>query len=180
MLHAPKRELIARGKRLLRKQLNRPVVVSPSPPYDHSERKDAAVLAWWAKIFELYDIDPASPTRWEQAAWFLAVNLFPNFTIIEGKKSKIGRSDTKAEVMELFYKFQDYKPPPKPKGSKYKKFLKAYFAECAACKLKSPMALKLALARARKQHNDRRNQDLLLRHAVMKALGLRPYLIVRD
>jgi hypothetical protein len=119
MLRDPKR--IAREKRALRKQLNRPVIVAPFPVEDFSERSDTAVLGWFAKIFELYDIDPASPTRWEQAAWSLAFDRFPNFKIIG--KSNIGRPGTKADVMELFYKFQNYEPPPRSTGSKYKKFL---------------------------------------------------------
>jgi hypothetical protein len=171
MLRDPKAELIARGKRTLRKQLNRPAIVAPFPVEDCSERSDAAVLAWFAKIFELYDIDPASPTRWEQVAWSLAFDLFPNFKIIG--KSNIGHPGTAPLVMELFYRFQEYERQRGQAGSKYKNFLRNHAAECAACKLKTEMALKGAMLRARKQHSlDRYNEDLLIRLGAMKALGL--------
>jgi hypothetical protein len=169
MLHDPKRELAAR-KKSIKKHLNRPVVVNPFPVDDYSERRDAAIVAWFAGIFELYDIDPASPTRWEQAAWFLAFDLFPNFATIG--KSNMGNPGTKAEVMKLFYKFQIYEQQPR-KGSKYKNFLHDHRAECAACKLHSDRTLKVAMARARRQHGvDRAAEELLIRLGSMKALGI--------
>ncbi len=169
MLHDPNRELEARKKSALRKHLNRSVIVNPFPIRDYSERRDAAIAAWFGDIFELYDINPISSTRWEQVAWFLASDLFPKFATIS--KSNMGNPGTKAEVMELFHKFQSYKP--RKKGSKYKLFLRDHAAECRACKLKSDRALKVAMARARKQHSlDRNNEDLLVRFEAMRALGL--------
>jgi hypothetical protein len=169
MLYDPKG---IRSKRALRQQLNRAVVV-PSFPLDSlSERENAAIGAWLGKIFELYEIDPTSPTRWERAVWSLALDLFPNFAVVG--LSNVGRPSTKPAVMELFYKFQTYQQKPGRKGSKYKNFLHDHRAECEACKLKSDRALKGAMLRAQRQHElGRQGEEFLLRFGAMRALGLK-------
>jgi hypothetical protein len=166
MLLGPSKAL---ARRTLRQRLNRPVVVNPFPATDLSERRNAAIAAWVAQIFELYGIDPASPERWERGFWHLASDLFPNFATIG--KSSVGNPGTKDKVRELFYKFQAYRPDKQ--GSKYKCFLADHRAACRACNIKTADTLKGAMLRMRHERDrDRRNTELLTRIESMKALGL--------
>jgi hypothetical protein len=105
MLHDP-RKSEARRKEAARRALNRPVIVPPLPVSDLEERKNAAVLAWFAKLFDFYEIDPNGATRWEQLAWRLAFDRFPNFSI--AGKSNVGTPGTKDAIMKLFYTFLPY------------------------------------------------------------------------
>jgi hypothetical protein len=168
MLHDRHRELAVK-KRDIRKRLNRPATVAPFPAADLAERMNAAVLAWWADIFTLYDIDPDDPMRWERVAWHLACDLFPNFEIVG--KSSIGSPGSRAEVMKLFYEFQAYRP--QSGGSKYKIFLRDHFAECKRCNLTTAESLKGAMLKASRRHKSNRyDEELLARFETMKALGL--------
>ena len=166
MMHGPSKAL---ARRTLRQRLNRPVVVNPFPAADLSERRNAAIAAWFAGIFELYDIDPDSPTRWERVAWHLASDLFPNFATIG--KSSVGNPGTKNQVRELYYKFQAYRPGKG--GSKYKQFMAEHRAACNACNIKTHRSLATAMLHMRAEHvRDRRNTELLVRLETMKALGI--------
>jgi len=170
MLHDP-RKIEDRRKEAMRRELNRPVVVAPFPIADYAARKDAAVLTWFGKLCEVYDIDPKAPSRWEQLAMRLALERFPNFEL-HSKQPKVGNPGTKNDVMKLFHAFQNY-ALPRGSGSKYKKFWNDHQAACKACKIKTAGALKEAMRRARQQHDvDRRNEELLIRHETMKALGI--------
>src|ERR1700677_3653974 len=119
MARDPQAELSPNCRRAARRRLNPPVIVSPYPFETISERRDAAIAAWFADLFHLYDLDPNSETRWEQVAWALAFDLFPKFGTVG--KSNVGAPGTRAGVLQLFHKFQSYQP--RAKGSKYTNFL---------------------------------------------------------
>jgi hypothetical protein len=164
---------IARRRRALHKELNQPVVVAPFPIADLAERSDAAVIAWFTKLFELYDVDPVSSTRWEILAMRLALERFPNFELV-GVSPKVGNPGTKDDVAKLYRVFRNYEAS-RGSGSKFKNFLRDHRAACAACKITTPASLKEAMRRARRQYEaDRRGEELLIRHEMMKALGIRP------
>jgi hypothetical protein len=159
----------------LRRRLNSPAVVNPFPLADYPERKDAAVRQWVADLFELYDIAPTGETAWEQLAWRLAVELFPHFRIVA--KSNVGAPDTRDAVTALVHQFEAFQPRLSPrqggKGSKYKQFLDAHSADCAAAKIKTEGALKDAVYRSRKRiQSTRFLEEQLVRFETMKALGL--------
>lgn len=162
--------LYDRRKEALRRELNRPVIVEGFPIDDFDARKDAAVQAWLAKLCELYDEDPAAPC-WERLATRLAFERFPNFGFVGAPK--VGNPGTKDDVVKLYHAFQNYEVP-RGSGSKFKNFLRDHRADCAACKIKTAGSLKEAMRRARRQHEaDRRVEELLLRHAMMKAYGIK-------
>jgi hypothetical protein len=161
----------ARRKEAMRRELNRPVVVECFPANDLAARQDAAVLAWFDKLCELYDIDPAAPSRWEQLATRLALERFSKFGFV-GSQPKVGNPGTKDDVMELFCTFQNYELP-RGSGSKYKNFLRDHRAACTACKIKTAGSLKEAMRLARRRQDaNRRDEELLIRHETMMALGI--------
>jgi hypothetical protein len=155
-----------------RRELNRPVVVKCESLSlaDLPAAHDAAVVAWFDKLCELYDIDPAAQSRWEQLAMRLALEQFPDFALVSSKP-KVGNPGTKEAVMNLFRAFESY-TPPRGSRSKYKHFWRNHQAACEKCNIKNDRSLKDALRRARQQHEaDRRGEELLIRHAMAKAFG---------
>jgi hypothetical protein len=161
----------ARRKKAARRELDRPVFVPYLPTENHVARKEAAELAWFVRVFELYNIDPAAPSCWRQLAWRLTRELFPNFELTSNQP-KVGNPGTREKVMQLFQTFERYQVP-RGAGSKYKKFWREHRAACVACKIKTAESLRLAMGRARRQaEHDRANVELLVRHAAMKAYGI--------
>jgi hypothetical protein len=129
------------------------------------------VLAWFDKLYELYDIDPAAQSRWKQLATRLALEQFPNFAVLDAPP-KVGNPGTKDDVMRLFETFQSYQVP-RGAGSKYKIFWREHRAACTACNIKTAESLRQAMRRARQQaEEDRAGLELLLRHAAARALGI--------
>jgi hypothetical protein len=165
------RKAKSRRKKAQRRELDRPVRVAYFPAEDLAERKDAAVVAWLAKVFAFYNVDPAASSRWEQLAWRLTRELFPNFQITTFQ-AKAGNPGTKEKVLKLFRLFDGYQVP-RAAGSKYKKFWREHRAACAACNIKTAGSLKEAMRRARRQAAvDRANMELLVRAAALKAYGI--------
>jgi hypothetical protein len=118
----------ARRKKAQRRELDRPVFVAYLPTEDYAARKEAAVLAWYARVFEFYNVDPAAPSCWHQLAWRLSHELFPNFELTS-KQPKVGNPGTREKVMQLFQTFERYQFP-RGAGSKYKKFWREHRAAC--------------------------------------------------
>ena len=163
------RELAIRGKRVLRKRINSPAIVPCLPIEDYNARRDAAVVAWINDIFAFYEIDPSSPDRWEQAFWYLAAKAFPNFRLLNMPDK--GRPKATMQKVELLEKFNRYRP--RRKGSKYKNFIADHATDCAACHIRTPGALKVALVKARREREaQQRGTELLLREAAARALGI--------
>ena len=161
----------ARRKKAQRRELDQPVFVAYLPTEDLAERKDAATLAWFDKVFAFYNIDQGARSRWEQLAWRLTLEMFPNFRITTAQL-KAGNPGSREKVIRLFEAFENYQVP-RGAGSRYKKFLRDHLAACAACKIKTAESLRLAMGRARRQAAlDRANMELLVRHAAMKAYGI--------
>lgn len=159
-------------RREAERALNQPVVVEhPSLSLaDLPRDRDAAVLAWFDKVCEFYDVDPAAASRWELLAMRLALERFPNFRLVSSQR-KVGNPGTKNDVMDLFHAFQSYKPP-RGRGSKYKKFWLDHRTACEKCNIKKDTSLKQAMLNAHQRHEaDRRDQELLIRHAIAMALG---------
>jgi hypothetical protein len=165
------RKAKARRKKAQRRELDRPVRVALLPTENFAARKEAAVLAWYARLFDFYNVDPAAPSRWEQLAWRLTLELFPNFRI-DTSQPKVGNPGTREKVLKLFQLFDGYQVP-RGAGSKYKKFWREHRAACAACNIKTAESLRLAMRRARPLAAiDRSNTELLIRAAAMKAYGI--------
>jgi hypothetical protein len=163
-----------RRKEAMRRELNRPVVVRlrSLSLADLPAARDAAVLAWFDRLCEFYDIEPTAPARWEQLAMRLAIEQFPDFALVTSLP-KVGNPGSKEAVMNLFHAFQNYELPRRG-GSKYKNFLIDHRAACEACKIKTVGSLKEAMRRGRQRREaDRRGQELLIRAATMKALGIK-------
>ncbi len=159
-----------RSKEALRLRLNRPAAVGVFPSRDYSERVDKAIIAWWADIFAFYEIDPASPTRWERVAWFLACEAFPKFNIVNYSRAA-GAPSTRDKIVRLLDSFDAFQPDGG--GSKYKAFLRDRAKDCAACGIEEPGALKGAMLRARRQRAlDQQAEAALVRFETMKALGI--------
>lgn len=163
----------ARRREAMRRELDRPVVIEHTSlsfaglPAD----RDAAVLAWFDRVFQFYDIDPTAATRWEQLAMRLALERFPNFAVLT-TPPKVGNPGTKDEVMRLFGVFRNYQVS-RSSGSKYKNFLRDHPADCEACNIRTAGSLKEAMGRARRQaEQDRIGEELITRLNTMKALGL--------
>jgi hypothetical protein len=171
MLYNPNKAATAR-RAALRRELNRPTVAKCTSIADMPAAYDAAVLAWFDKLCEFYEIDPAAPSRWEQLSMRLAIERFPKFEVVS-QPPKVGSPGSGEAVMNLFRVFENYKPP-RGSGSKYKMFLREHQAACAACNIETAGSLKEAMRRARQQReNDRRTEQLLVRDGMMKAFGLR-------
>jgi hypothetical protein len=165
------RKAKARRKKAARRELNRPMFVPCFPAEDYAARQQAAVAAWYVRIFEFYNIDPAAPSCWHQLAWRLARELFPDFQLTNAQP-KAGNPGTREKVMRLFEVFENYQVPAGA-GSKYKNFWREHRAECAACKIKTAESLRLAMGRARRlAERDRANVELLLHAAAVKAYGI--------
>jgi hypothetical protein len=156
----------AQRKRELRKRLNSPIVVAALPAADCSRRMDEAVRVWWHDIFEHYDVDPSGSDRWEQIAWRLAIELFPNFRIV-GPSKKIGAPTTQDKVDKLLALFEASNPPVT-----YKQFLRDHECECHACEIRSDRSLRDAIYRSRKRRKSTEPEDILVRLGTMKALGI--------
>lgn len=163
----------ARRREAMRRELDRPVVAEhPSLSLaDLSADRDAAVLAWFDKVFQFYDIDPAATTRWEQLAMRLALERFPNLAVLD-VAPKVGNPGTKDDVAKLFELFRNFQAP-RGAGSKYKIFQREHQADCEACNIKTEESLRHAMRRAQQQvEQDRIGRELLVRIGTMKALGL--------
>jgi hypothetical protein len=159
-----------RSKEALRLRLNRPAVVGVFPTRDYSERADKAIVEWWADIFAFYEIDPASPTRWERVAWCLACEAFPKFNIVSYSRAA-GAPSTRDKIVRLLDTFDAFQPGGG--GSKYKAFLRDHAQNCTACGIEEPGALKGAMLRARRQRAlDQQAEAAFVRFETMKALGI--------
>lgn len=171
MLH-DLRKAEARRKEVERRELNQPVIVKQALSLgEWPAARDAAVLAWFERLFKFYDIDPAAATRWEQLAMRLAFKQFPKFALLD-TPPKVGSRGTKEARLNLFREFESY-TPPRGGGSIYKKFLRDHPAACERCNIKEGRSLKEAIRLARRQDEvDRRDQELLIRHAAARALGI--------
>jgi hypothetical protein len=165
MMH---KEPNARAARLRR--LDHPVVVSPFPPADFSERQDAAIRKWFAEIFETYNVDASEGHAWELLAWRLALDLFPKFEIV-GREPGTGprTQDQAAELLKLY-------EADKAAGKRttMKQFVLEHAAECNAIGIKSDRALSTAFYNVRQRaKTDEASQALLVRWATTHvALGL--------
>jgi hypothetical protein len=156
------------AKRALWKRINSAAVVPPLPAGGYRERADAAVLAWIDDIFRYYDIDPASPERWEQGFWFLAARAFPNFRLVGSVKT--GRTKETARRAELLIAFEGSR---RQRGSKYKNFLADYPATCRDAGAKTINGLKAAILKAKRERRiEREGLELYLRDCAARALGI--------
>ena len=154
----PKRQLA------LLKRIISPVIV---PANDH-RRADAVLQAWANNIFRYYDIDPASPERWEQGFWFLAARAFPNFRLVGSVKT--GRTKETARRAELLIAFEGSR---RQRGSKYKNFLADYPATCRDAGAKTINGLKAAILKAKRERRiEREGLELYLRDCAARALGI--------
>ena len=164
-------------ERVLWRRINSRAIVPSEPAYDYQERADAAVLAWINDIFRYYEIDPASPDRWEQAFWFLAVRAFPNFRLVNS--SEVGRQKETARRVKLLREFEGYQTRKRKPGSKYKRFLAVHGAACRAMGIKTIDGLKAAILKAKRERKvkrqraeERLSHRLYLRQMVTQALGM--------
>ena len=150
-----------RRKLALWRRINSPVAIRVRD----TKRADAAVRAWWENIFCYYDIDPASPDRWERVSWYLAVKAFPEFRLIQS--APVGRQKATPKRAKLLSKFEDYQAPKRgPKrGSKSKHFLTEHRAACAAAGVKTENGLKAAIAKAKRERKIER-EGVELRRAI--------------
>jgi hypothetical protein len=159
-------------KQALWARINSPAVVSVFPADEYQGRADKAVQAWIDDILCYYDIDPASPDRWEQAFWYLAVEAFPNFRLV-GSGGAGGAPNKIVKRAELLQKFDAYQAPMR--GSKYKQFLADHATDCDAGGIKTVKGLQGAILQARdERESERRGLELYLRDAAARALGLNP------
>jgi hypothetical protein len=126
------------------------------------------VLAWIDDIFRFHGIDPASPDRWEQVFWFLALRAYPNFRLIGF--AQIGRAKATAKRADLLIAFEGAR---RKRGSKYKHFLADYPATCRAAGVKTIPGLKAAITKARRERkSEREGLELYLRDCAARALGI--------
>jgi hypothetical protein len=150
----------------LRARLNKPVVVSPHPSFDHFQREDEAIQDWWRDIFEYFDVDPKRRDAWELIAWHLARAAFPKFDVVGA--SRQGRPRTSDKIDDLLVLFE-------AEGSTYKQFLRDHEQRCLASGIKSPGSLKDTIFRARRRRTQRAQNEALRRHGLLNALGVNPF-----